>query len=567
MPVTIFRAWKTQNRSGQSFPSGVERTRPSWSLATWLSIYNRPKGTARRGRQWGSAPNGLNASAAGTPPDALSPPYYRQQFEARTRIGFIFQKLKEPRSFDYHEARNKKYTERLRMPQFSLTVEEREAIITFVLGLVGDPPAPKYVYAPDAHTRALLRGRDVMTKFSCRGCHLVRAEKWDLAFTPDYYGRQMAQPTYPFLSVPLAHAALALSRGIDRQGLRHARIEGMPAISPDGLPMIFDEEEFPIEEEEDEAFALDRLIYSFNLRRPTAVDGQPYQVGEASFAVPAEHIERRQSSYGGALAKYLLPRVVLREKEVNPNAKGSEAWAWLPPSLVGEGEKVQPEWLYAYLLQPHLIRPAAVMRMPRYNMSDAEARQLVDYFAAQDRAEYPYNFESIRQADYLAAADRRYTAHLRQLADEGALQLPDAGRGRHLSDAMKIITSSSYCVKCHLIGDFNPTGIDRVKAPDLSTIHQRLRTQYVRKWLAKPTSIQPYTSMPVNIPFDPTAPLTGTTVPQKLYHGSSLDQLDALVDLLMNFDQYSRDRSPIAPMVEQNAGSLAVPGDTSSSSN
>ncbi len=506
-----------------------------------------------------STANNAPAPAAGAPPDLAATAYYQEQLEGQTRIGFIYQKLREPRSFDYTEARNKKYTERLRMPQFSLTLEQREAIITFVLGLVADPPTPQYLYSPDARARALLQGQEVMTRYSCRGCHLVRAEKWDLAFTPDVYGQQTTQPTYPFVPVPLAKADLVRSRVIDPRGLRHARIEGMPAISHEGRPVIFDEEEFPIEEEEDEEFDLDRLIYSLNLQRPAAVDGYPYQVGEVSFDVAAEHLQRRQPSYGGALAKYLLPRVVLREREVNPNAKGSEAWAWLPPALVGEGEKVQPEWLFAYLLRPHLIRPAAVMRMPRYNMSEAEARMLVDYFAALDRAEYPYNFESIRQPDHLAAADQRYAARLQKLADEGELPLDGSTRQRHLSDAMRIVTNGNYCVKCHLIGDFDPAGIDRIKAPDLALVHRRLRTPYLRKWLAKPTAIQPYTSMPVNIPYDPTAPLLGTTLPQGLYHGSSLDQLDALVDLLMNFDQFSRDRSPITPMVELNANAPTDP--------
>ena len=87
---------------------------------------------------------------------------------------------------------------------------------------------------------------------------------------------------------------------------------------------------------------------------------------------------------------------------------------------------------------------------------------------------------------------------------------------------MNVVTNGNYCVKCHLIGDYNPPGTDRVKAPDLSVVHKRLRGDYLRKWLAKPTSIQPYTSMPVNIPFDPDAPLMGTTVPQQLYHGTSV---------------------------------------------
>ena len=270
---------------------------------------------------------------------SASPPFYRQQLAAQSRIGFIYQKLKEPRSFDYYETRNKKYTERLRMPQFSLTVPEREAIITFVLGLVADPPSPKYVYAPDAHARAVMAGNEVMTKYSCRGCHIVDLEKWDIAFPPDYYGPQTTQPTYPFVAARFSSQELDRSQALDYRDLRQARVEGMPAVSDDGLPLIFDEEEFPIEEEEDEEFEIDRLIIPFDLCKPTVVDGQTYQVGAVSLDIWAPHIQRRRGSDGGAIAKYLLPRIVEREKAVNPNAKGAEAWAWLPPPLAGEGRK------------------------------------------------------------------------------------------------------------------------------------------------------------------------------------------------------------------------------------
>jgi len=45
-------------------------------------------------------------------------------------------------------------------------------------------------------------------------------------------------------------------------------------------------------------------------------------------------------------------------------------------------------------------------------------------------------------------------------------------------------------------------------------------------------------------------------VAQSLYPGTSVQQLDALVDLLMNFDAYTRQRAPVAPLVE----SAAAPG-------
>ena len=54
-------------------------------------------------------------------------------------------KTTAPRSYDFKKTENKGYNERLRMPQFNFNEDEIEAVMTFVLGLVAEPPAPQYV--------------------------------------------------------------------------------------------------------------------------------------------------------------------------------------------------------------------------------------------------------------------------------------------------------------------------------------------------------------------------------------------------------------------------------------
>jgi len=235
-----------------------------------------------------------------------------------------------------------------------------------------------------------------------------------------------------------------------------------------------------------------------------------------------------------------LPHVRDLEAQVNPNAKGSEAWAWVPPPLVGEGVKVQTDWLHEFLLDPHPIRPAVFMRMPKFAMSPEEATKLVNYFAAKDNVEYPYEYERRQGDDHLAKADASYAEKLKAAGAEGT----------RFGDAMKMVTSQDYCVKCHIVGDFDPTSSDRAKAPDLAKVYRRLRPDYTRKWIAMPSSVLPYTAMPVNVKYDPNAPNLGTEIPQDLYHGNSIEQVDALVDLLMNFDKYAKSRSLIAPLVK-----------------
>jgi hypothetical protein len=55
--------------------------------------------------------------------------------------------------------------------------------------------------------------------------------------------------------------------------------------------------------------------------------------------------------------------------------------------------------------------------------------------------------------------------------------------------------------------------------------------------------------MPINIQFNADAPNLGG-VSQELYHGTSIEQVDALVDLLMNYPRYANQRAKVAELVK-----------------
>jgi hypothetical protein len=59
--------------------------------------------------------------------------------------------------------------------------------------------------------------------------------------------------------------------------------------------------------------------------------------------------------------------------------------------------------------------------------------------------------------------------------------------------------------------------------------------------------------MPVNIPYDPDAPNLGG-ISQTLFHGTSVDQLEGVVDLLMNYDEFAKQRSSVAELVKKYGG-------------
>ncbi len=488
--------------------------------------------------------------------DEEMPEFFEQQLQSHNRIGFLYQKLREPRSYDFEKTHEKGYNERLRMPRFPFSTGERQQVMTFILGLVSDPPRAKYIYQPDRRSAAMQQGERVLEKYNCRGCHLLTPEKWDVAFTASELDEEndaasfpplATAPSFPFVQHQYSSSAITSAMELDHREQMHATLVGMPALNDNARPRVynrvFDEDVLPDEQDLDLA---DLTQVPFQLWEPALVGGHVYQSGSVIPTFSPALVTRRQPADGGVLARYLLTHVTRREKDINTNAKGTDSWAWVPPPLVGEGLKVQTGWLHDFLLDPYTIRPAVVLRMPRFNMSSAEATSLVNYFAARDNVDYPYTYNQERDEELLAAREIRYMARL----EDPAARAGESLEGVRLHDAMQIVTSSDFCVKCHIVGDFEPQGADRGKAPDLSRVFERLRPGYLRRWIAKPSGVLPYTNMPVNVPYKPEEMEFLGGVSQELYHGTSVEQIDALVDLLMNYDKYAQRRASIRPLVE-----------------
>ena len=187
----------------------------------------------------------------------------------------------------------------------------------------------------------------------------------------------------------------------------------------------------------------------FTLWEPAVINGRVWPVGGAEVAVPKHRLTHRRPSLGGTLARLLYPVVLAEARAADASALEAEAWGWVAPALVQEGAKVQPAWLYDYLLQPRVIRPAAVLRMPRFNLSPEEAGNLVEYFAAAG-VEFPYG----------TGLARRSAA----VSDE-----------QRLDNAVKILVDrTTFCAKCHLIGDYSPGGLWTSQAPNLGEAGRRL---------------------------------------------------------------------------------------------
>ena len=210
----------------------------------------------------------------------------------------------------------------------------------------------------------------------------------------------------------------------------------------------------------------------------------------------------------------------------------TEAWGWLPPPLHHEGDK-------------GANRLAA--RFPDGPDADSPGRRAAD-------AELPHVERRGEQAGGLLRRQERTPSsrtNTTQRRRSGYLAELEQAHPELLNDAMKIVTDGNYCVKCHSVGDYQVTrrGQD-ARARIWIEVYRRLRPDYVRRWVGNPQRILPYTGMPVNIPYDPTPPNFGG-VNQALFPGPSIVQLDGVVDLLMNFDEYTRRQTSVKGLVKE----------------
>jgi cytochrome c551/c552 len=156
-------------------------------------------------------------------------------------------------------------------------------------------------------------------------------------------------------------------------------------------------------------------------------------------------------------------------------ARYQEAQEQLPPKLLTEGARVDPQWLLHFLANPSLsdtdtnrngIRPYLQVRMPTFSFSENELGKLVRFFQALSRQPFPYIPEQ-----------------------------PPALTAKETDMARSLFSSpAAPCLKCHATGD--PAHDKTATAPNFLQAKGRLKPDWVERWIIDPQAISPGTSMP-----------------------------------------------------------------------
>ncbi|MSR75620.1 MAG: c-type cytochrome [Planctomycetes bacterium] len=150
-----------------------------------------------------------------------------------------------------------------------------------------------------------------------------------------------------------------------------------------------------------------------------------------------------------------------------------------PPTLVGEGSRVDPVWLSRFLANPALaaegtaaherngVRQGMTVRMPTFFLSERERGTLVRFFQA---------LSDLSTTDYVRP-------------DPAPLE------GAELDLARAAFTAGD-CANCHLLGGEASVNPDTTYAPSFEVVRERIRPGWTHRWVTEPNTVIPGTAMP-----------------------------------------------------------------------
>ncbi len=175
---------------------------------------------------------------------------------------------------------------------------------------------------------------------------------------------------------------------------------------------------------------------------------------------------------GGTVQKSVVDWLVAYEGKDLSDAK-AVVRSFAPPTLQGEGEKIQAQWLYEFLHEPISIRPWLKVRMPTYSYHGSQINSIVKYFNYIDDQEFPFTdiYHPNLSKDEFAAAEKLFSKEV------------------------------FGCAQCHVVGNQMPTGAPDGWGPNLGLASKRLKPDWIVKWIKNPPEVLPGTKMPVF--FDP----------------------------------------------------------------
>ncbi len=354
------------------------------------------------------------------------------------------------------------------MPSLRLTVEEARDIASYLMTLKNDDA--EYAQAPFMDNPDLVsQGRFLVRHYGCAGCHEIAGLENEGKIGTDLTlegSKPIERLDFALLTHEAKKEGWYNHKGFFEHKLREPDIYDQGKIKENRLERLR-MPNFHLSDEE-----IDQVT-TYLLGSVESI------VPENFFHQPSDHRKDIQEGWW-VVKKYncqgchqFIPGQAT-SLETLPQYQAENAEK-LPPSLVGQGARVSPEWLSGFLKNPALsrddthrngVRPYLEVRMPTFHLSNGDVQKLVRFFNAMSKEPLPY------------------------LAPE---QTPLTRR--ELLMARELFTSNAApCLRCHATGD--PTRDRDATAPNFQLVAERLKPDWTQRWIVHPEIISPGTSMP-----------------------------------------------------------------------
>jgi cytochrome c551/c552 len=376
------------------------------------------------------------------------------------------------------------------MPSLRLSLEDAQDIATYLMGQKRQEPTtyPEAAFMDDPNLKE--EGKKWIRHYGCAGCHEIAGMEDEGRIGTDLTvegSKPIERLDFALFTVPAERGGASSEPITDPEDL--ARLPEGPAkeswYNNKGFfehklaePNVYDKGKIKSETEalrmpnvhlnKEQVQALTTFL--LGSQESSLPDSYQYKPGDSRHDIQEGWWVVKKYNCMGCHQFYPGQRTVLMGLK-----QYQEMQEQLPPKLLTEGARVSPEWLRHFLSNPALsetdtnrdgVRPYLKVRMPTFSFSDNELRTLVRFFEALSQQPLPYIPEPVPT---LTAKEN------------------DMARSLFSSTA-------APCLKCHATGD--PQHDKIATAPNFLLAKERLKPDWVERWVRDPQAISPGTSMP-----------------------------------------------------------------------
>jgi cytochrome c1 len=316
------------------------------------------------------------------------------------------------------------------MPHYRFTPQQ-VAIVAAFLQAKSDSDYGSGVHLDMANPKQIAHGRKLIVELGCASCHEINGVQKPENFAPDLS---------TIGNKPLAQIVFLPGMDHELPDYIAAKIRQPRAFGPSvKMP------QFALASSQTDA--LTTALMALTDRGRSMPDNLRVAAIEETHYQPA-----------GRAGKLMTELACLSCHRIN--GRGGD----MAPDLTWEGSSVQRQWLIDFLRNPNTLRPSLIRRMPRFNLSESDNKELTDYIVSV------YQSPSIDPDFALSTDSPANVEHGRQL-----------------------FYSKYACQSCHIADTKNDKGYI---GPTLTQVGSRLTPAWVYAWMKNPQALRPGTMEP-----------------------------------------------------------------------